>query len=75
MKDSTMILVVTAILAAATLPAIGTSLRRVAQATDTIDRVQAAAHAPTGMRAMVSTNRAVRLHTDGRNFTKGFFSL
>ena len=75
MKDSTMILVVTAILAAVALPAIGTSLRRVAQATDTIEHVRAAAQVPSGMRAMASSNTAVRLHSDGRNFMRGRFAL
>ena len=75
MKDSTMILVVAAILAAAVLPAVATSLRLVAEATETIEQVRAAAQVPSAMRAMVSSNKTVRLHSNGHNFMKGFFSL
>ena len=49
MKDSTMILVLTAILAAAALPGIATSLVRIAQAADTIEQIRYAAHSPKGM--------------------------
>jgi len=75
MKDSTMILVVAAILAAAVLPAVATSLRQIAEATDTIEQVRAAARMPSGMRAMVSINKTVRFHSDGRNFMNGRFAL
>jgi type II secretory pathway pseudopilin PulG len=75
MKDSTAILVVAAILAAAVLPAVGTSMRQVAKAADMIEQIRAAAQAPSGIHAMVSSNRTVRLHSDGRNFMKGWFSL
>jgi hypothetical protein len=46
MKDSTMILVLTAILAAAALPGIAQSLIRVAQAADAIEHIRYAAHSP-----------------------------
>lgn len=49
MKDSTMILVLTAILAAAALPGIAQSLIRVAQATDTIENIRYAAHSSKGL--------------------------
>ncbi len=75
MKDSTMILMVAVMLVAAALPAIGTSLRQMAQFTDTMEQVRAATHSPSGMRAMVSSNHTVRLHRSGGNFMKGWFSL
>ncbi len=75
MKDSTMILVVAVILVTAALPAIGTSLRQMAQFTDTMEQVRAASRAPSEMRAMVSSNHTVRLHSTGGDFRKGWFSL
>jgi hypothetical protein len=32
-------------------------------------------HTPSGMRATVSSNRTVRLYSNGGNFLKGWFSL
>ena len=54
MKDSTMILVLTAILAAAALPGIAQSFLRVAQAADAIEKVRIAVH-HTGYRLHVAT--------------------
>jgi hypothetical protein len=75
MKDSTMILVVAALVAVAALPGLAASLVRVAQATETIEQVRLAASAPSGMRAMISSNRTVRLHSSGPNIMKGWSAL
>ncbi len=80
MKDSTWILILAAILVAATLPGIGTSLNQMARFSDAMEHVQAvqqkpADPTPSGMRAMVSSNRTVRLYSTGGNFVKGWFSL
>ena len=80
MKDSTWILILAAILIAATLPGIGTSVNQMAQFSDSLEHVNAAEqkpadHTPSGMRAMVSSNRTVHLYSNGGNFLKGWFSL
>jgi type II secretory pathway pseudopilin PulG len=68
MKDSAMILVVAAIVAAAALPGIATSLVRMERATETIEQVRSAARAPSGLRAMTSSNRVARLHCIGKTW-------
>jgi hypothetical protein len=80
MKDSTWILILAALLVAATLPGIGTSLNQMAKFSDTMEHVQTAGQKPvdqelSGMRAMVSSNRTFRLYSNGGNFLKGWFSL
>jgi hypothetical protein len=80
MKDSTWILILAAILIAAALPGIGTSLNQMAQFSDAMEHVQAAKqkpadHMPSGMRAMISSNRTVRMYSNSGNFLKGWFSL
>ena len=64
MKDSTMILVVAAIVAAAALPGLATSFVRVEKATAAIEHVRASA----------PSNTLFRLHA-GTHAGKGWFSL
>ena len=64
MKDSTMILIVAAIVAAAALPGLATTLIRVADAATTIEQV----------RVSVPSNTTFRLHTAHR-LPKGWMSL
>ena len=80
MKDSTWILILAAILIAAMLPGIGTSVNQMAQFSDSLEHVNSAEqkpadHIPSGMRAMVSSNRTVHLYSNSGNFLKGWFSL
>ena len=72
MKDSTMILVIAAMVMATALYAAAT--RQIEETIDAIERVRAA-QMSSAMRAMTSTNKTVRPHVDGRNFMKGRFSL
>ena len=74
MKDSTMILVVAGMLAAAALPAIGTSLRQMARFTDTLEHIRTATNVPSAI-SSVSTNHTVRSRASVRQHRKGWFTL